>query len=275
MRASEGPEKGQVTLVTDATVFHPQGGGQPSDVGHFCLPPEHASLPVLLHVLKARWADGSVVEHVCDIEVGAAPRCIALVVAVQPTQRPCGRRAQIQDETPETDALTAQQLVSLLPRGATMHQRIDENARQLHARLHSAGHLLDRAMELAGEDLVPGKGYHFPDRPFVEYEGAVPAQRREELVEQLNTICQRLVAENAPTEVVTTRDADELARLCGPHCSVQHLPDDSPVRVVTVAGKACPCGGTHVQRAGDVGRLVVKGLKVRKGKTQVKYELAS
>lgn len=72
VRASEGPENGQVTLVTNATVFHPQGGGQPSDVGHVYLPSEHASLPVLLHVLKARWADGGVVEHICDIEVGGA-----------------------------------------------------------------------------------------------------------------------------------------------------------------------------------------------------------
>lgn len=181
---------------------------------------------------------------------------------------------QIQDETPETDTLTAQHVVSLLPRGATVHQRVDENARQLHARLHSAGHLLDRAMELAGEELVPGKGYHFPDRPFVEYEGSVPAERRELLVEQLNTICRRLVAENAPTEVVVTTDRGELARLCGDQCSVDHLPEDSPVRVVTVAGQACPCGGTHVKRAGDIGSLVVKGLKVRKGKTQVKYELS-
>ena len=48
---------------------------------------------------------------------------------------------------------------------------IDENKRRLYARLHSAGHLLDVAVSNIGLSWQPGKGYHFPDSPYVEYIG--------------------------------------------------------------------------------------------------------
>jgi hypothetical protein len=46
----------------------------------------------------------------------------------------------------------------------------------IHARMHnSAGHLLDNAVSAVGilGQLVPTKGYHFPDNPYVEYEGTL------------------------------------------------------------------------------------------------------
>lgn len=52
--------------------------------------------------------------------------------------------------------------------GQAVSLRVDEAARRLHARLHSAGHALDAAMRTVGRtDLVPSKGYHFPDNPNV------------------------------------------------------------------------------------------------------------
>jgi Ser-tRNA(Ala) deacylase AlaX len=38
---------------------------------------------------------------------------------------------------------------------------VDETKRRLHARIHSAGHLLDIAMRMAGRaELKPSKGFH-------------------------------------------------------------------------------------------------------------------
>ena len=60
---------------------------------------------------------------------------------------------------------------------------VDEAKRRLNARNHSAGHLLDIAMNQVGrDDLKPGKGYHFPTGAYVEYIGAVDAKDRESLV---------------------------------------------------------------------------------------------
>merc|ERR1712232_885145 len=47
--------------------------------------------------------------------------------------------------------------------------RIDEKVRRINARVHTAGHLLDRAAKDLEWKWIPGKGYHFPDGPYVEY----------------------------------------------------------------------------------------------------------
>ncbi len=65
-------------------------------------------------------------------------------------------------------------------------------------RLHSAGHLLDAALRNLGRgDLVPDKGYHFPDGPYVEYVGAIEEGDREALVARLNEEVERLIAANS------------------------------------------------------------------------------
>ena len=51
---------------------------------------------------------------------------------------------------------------------------VEKDKRMLHSKLHSAGHLLDCAVDELGLDhLVPTKGFHFPAGPYVEYEGIV------------------------------------------------------------------------------------------------------
>lgn len=46
--------------------------------------------------------------------------------------------------------------------GETLTQKVDGEFRAINARIHSAGHLLDVAMNRAGRtDLKPSKGYHF------------------------------------------------------------------------------------------------------------------
>ena len=64
---------------------------------------------------------------------------------------------------------------------------VDEAKRRLFARVHSAGHLLDIAMSLAGRsDLKPSKGYHFAAGAYVEYIGEVSEPDRKSLVASLN-----------------------------------------------------------------------------------------
>ena len=72
--------------------------------------------------------------------------------------------------------------------------KIDGDFRKQNARIHSAGHLLDVAMNRAGRtDLKPGKGYHFVEGPYVEYIGVVPDKEREDLIAQLNKHCKDLI----------------------------------------------------------------------------------
>jgi Ser-tRNA(Ala) deacylase AlaX len=60
-----------------------------------------------------------------------------------------------------------------LKTGDKVTLEIDGDRRREGARLHSAGHALDVAMETIGKEnatvkaLVPASGYHFPDSPYV------------------------------------------------------------------------------------------------------------
>jgi hypothetical protein len=66
--------------------------------------------------------------------------------------------------------------------GVQVRQKVNEERRLLHARLHSAGHLLDVCMAQCGYPssvLVPTKGQHTPAESYVEYDGKVPPTDRD------------------------------------------------------------------------------------------------
>lgn len=78
--------------------------------------------------------------------------------------------------------------------GDEVTQSIDGEFRKTNARIHSAGHLLDVAMNRAGKtELKPGKGYHFVEGPYVEYIGVVPENERDSLAKILNKHCADLI----------------------------------------------------------------------------------
>ena len=191
----EEGEKGW-TAVLDATVFHPQGGGQPSDVGTL------GDANVVSVFADGRAGSGGVVYHALEAEptfaVGDAVAC-----------------------------------------------RVDAEHRLRSARTHSAGHLIDVAMQRCGVGLEPTKGYHWAKGAYVEYDDANPetrmtADERAALKPRLQEALDALLAEDAPTDVST---------------------DAEGTRIVTVGGLPCPCGGTHVASSGAIGAVTIEGLK--------------
>lgn len=84
---------------------------------------------------------------------------------------------------------------STFAQGSQVECHVDEEKRRLFARVHSAGHLLDVAMSKAGRtDLKPSKGYHFASGAYVEYIGAVDADKRDPLVATLNEKCAEIIS---------------------------------------------------------------------------------
>mmetsp|Transcript_13774 Transcript_13774/g.36717 ORF Transcript_13774/g.36717 Transcript_13774/m.36717 type:complete len:208 (+) Transcript_13774:493-1116(+) len=130
-------------IVLDRTIFHPQGGGQPSDVGTLLHGPSNA----LFHVTAASSPSPSTVLHT-------------------------GRFSTASHFSP----------------GDTITASIDRAARITAARTHSAGHLIDSAMQGLVSRNATGfggvgparKGYHFATGAYVEFEGNVDAGEREE-----------------------------------------------------------------------------------------------
>ena len=109
----EESEKGWAAVL-DATVFHPQGGGQPADIGSL------GDAAVLSVLSEGRAGSGGVVYH----------------------------------------ALESQPKFAV---GDEVACRVDAEHRAHSARTHSAGHLIDVAMQRCSVELVPTKGYHWPD----------------------------------------------------------------------------------------------------------------
>ncbi len=154
--------------------------------------------------------------------------------------------------------------------GEDVRIAVDPERRQLNCRLHTAGHLIDAAMKAIGKQFPPTKGYHFPDSPYVEYEGQIPPEERESVIHQLQASVDQLIAENSKVEDRLVPLA-ELDRYCD--FVPDYVPADKPSRVVTVAGLGCPCGGTHVDTLSQIGNLQVTKIKSKSGNLRISYKV--
>jgi Ser-tRNA(Ala) deacylase AlaX len=166
-------------------------------------------------------------------------------------------------------------------RGKKCTIAIDEQVRMQHAKMHSAGHLLDVAVAsvpgLETEKLVPTKGSHGIEEAYVEYKGNARTlsgiDDDEKLIKIINDNLYKLIEKNdaVKTEYLAYEEAK---RACGGHLPSYISPDaEEPPRIVTVADLGCPCGGTHVKSSKELKRVTVVGLRVKKGATRISYEV--
>lgn len=145
---------------------------------------------------------------------------------------------------------------------------IDEAVRKLNARLHSAGHLLDVAVSRLKLDWKAGKGYHFQDSPYVEYVGVCQDKEKtqKDLQKEIDELLANSFENKVDVEYLTPQEA------LSKHLIDQTFKGDS-VRMVGIMGVQCPCGGTHVEKVGEVGGLTVTKV-AKKGKNlRVSYAL--
>lgn len=151
---------------------------------------------------------------------------------------------------------------------------VDKDRRQLNARLHSAGHLLDICMRHVGlASLEGGKGHHFPDGPFVEYKGAIPAEEMASKQAALEAEANRLVSVGGTVKAALV-SYEEAEALCGGQLP-DYISKGSNPRIVSLGENVgCPCGGTHVADISDIGHVKVTQIRVRKGVTKVSYSLS-
>lgn len=146
--------------------------------------------------------------------------------------------------------------------------KIDSDLRLLHTKLHSAGHLIDAAIRLIELPLVPTKGYHFPQGPYVEYEGEIPPDQREIIRLRLEQKVNDLVANKFETEVMINAQPSTI------EISDSSTTNDKAIRIVTLVPElGCPCGGTHVKNTGDIGQVQITKIRVKSGQTRISYLL--
>lgn len=194
----------------------------------------------------------------CEVEVThCAPHEDGFVVTLaatpfhpqgggQPSDTGWIGNSQVIKVVQEQDAIV--HYVSLpVPTGRAQAQ-VDEARRRLHARLHSAGHLIG----VYGEQLgwVPTKAHHWPDECRVSF---VPGDNPQALeAEAVQHALEQWIGADLPRH--TRLDPQQRAISFG----------DLP---------GYPCGGTHVQSLAELGTVNVLSVSQKKGVLSVRYSL--
>lgn len=144
--------------------------------------------------------------------------------------------------------------------------KIDTERRILNTKLHSAGHLLDCAIsKIEIENLKATKGFHFPDGPYVEYDGTI--ENPAEIIPILQKNIDDLITQNLQVEKkdLTSEEAQSKG---------VWAPAGKSARVVNFSGfPICGCGGTHVNMSSEIGKVTVRKIKSSQGKTKIAYTL--
>ena len=230
----------RIELQLNQTTMHPQGGGQPTDIGSISCSGEDGLLCAQIDNVTIDRGTG-IVTHAGSITI------------------PSGA-------TVESSTFTQTKSVKV---------SVDPQNRRILSECHTAGHVVDAAMAKCEALLPPTKGYHFMDGPYVEYKGKI--DNKEEFLEKLKDAYSELIEEDIPT-TIQTLSSSEAELICNRLAQNFNMSDfctkDNPnVRVVNVAGFSCPCGGTHVKSTGELKERgwCVKGLRCKKGVVRVRY----
>jgi Ser-tRNA(Ala) deacylase AlaX len=152
--------------------------------------------------------------------------------------------------------------------GAVVVLEVDAVRRAMNTRLHSAGHIVDLAVERLGLPWVPGKGAHYPHMSFVEYDGEAP-EDVEEARGSIEQEVRRIIEEGSRNEIRFMPVAE-----MGAYCRhvPGNIPTNKPARIVLYNQTfGVPCGGTHVRDVAEVGQLSITKIKSKKGVTKVSY----
>lgn len=148
---------------------------------------------------------------------------------------------------------------------------VDEERRKLHSRIHSAGHVVDMAVNAIGLKWVPGKGYHFPEGPYVEYIGSSEGIDKEKLKVDIENFCNKFVQEGIKTEL-RFMSKEQMSSAC--RFVPDYIPEGKPARVVMYGDFGVPCGGTHVNNLSEIGRITIRKVKDERGNIRVGYDVA-
>jgi Ser-tRNA(Ala) deacylase AlaX len=225
-----------LVVTTEETIFHAQGGGQPSDTGCMVVQPEEGSQGVRFQVHAVRRDGNAIILHQGRLETG-------------------------------------EPALGALPAGSVVEQIVDGDKRDLHSRCHSGGHLLGLAVrQLASEipDVSETKAQHYPGAAFVEFRGKIEGKHRDSIQRMLDELVER----DLPV-TVSWLDYDGLKerRIHVPD-GFARSPSAKGMRVVEIGDLGgYPCGGTHVHSTAKLGKVVVRKIASTKGNTKVSYEI--
>lgn len=123
-----------------------------------------------------------------------------------------------------------------------------------HAKSHTSGHLLSCVVEKLAPELKGVKGHHFPDGPYVEFQGELTSCTNDELMRNAVKLMQEAISNQAQISV------DEQAS------------NGKLLRTIRIDGyEAIPCGGTHLKNISELKEIGIRKVQFSKGNTKISY----
>lgn len=169
-----------------------------------------------------------------------------------------GGRAAIEDvrkDHGEVHHIVGSMTSELPTPGTTVECRIDEERRATLTRMHTAQHVVSRVVLDEYGASTAGNQIH-PDRARIDFE---PADFDDEDLAYIQRRSNEVIESDlAVTKEERPRQQVEEAVDEG-RALLDMIPDSvDPLRVVEIASfDRCPCGGTHVDTLGEVGRVEI------------------
>jgi Ser-tRNA(Ala) deacylase AlaX len=226
-------------LTTSETIFHPQGGGQPTDVG------------------QIKSTNSNIIFNVSSVRQDTSPSSSTQVLHL-------GKYASS----------------TQFPIGQPVTQCIDAEKRHLYSRLHTAGHVLSLAARhyLASQgitDVIDGKASHFPGMANVEFLGLIDGKHKAGIQAKLDEyIAADMAVEIHEWDQEMVDAKQKAGEVYMPENGMDLEATGGTLRVVEIKGAgAYPCGGTHILRTKDCGKVTVYKIGRQKGVSKVSYRL--
>lgn len=210
--SSEINKKRYAWIQLDQTIFHPKGGGQPSDEGTI-----DGVKVVYVHkeILDKSRLDQFEIFHCFDENQGL--------------------NFKVGDE---------------------VELKVDPLKRKFHARLHTAGHIVNEAVKKNFPELEGYQGNHYPNDCYVKFRMLDPGKNyeKEEIKQKASADFQTWIEQDLPVSDSIQTD----------------------VRSVKITQDWAACGGTHLQSLKDIGTVEISDVSVNKkdGTVTVKYKLS-
>ncbi|KAK1564269.1 Threonyl/alanyl tRNA synthetase [Colletotrichum navitas] len=222
-------------VITDATVFHPQGGGQPSDRGVM-----ENGLGDKFHVQMVRMA------------------------ATQPRQvLHCGRFAK-----PSAVFQPGHKVTQAID---TEYRLL---CSRYHTAGHVLGSAVRHLLEGRIEGFDETKASHFPDSASCDFLGSIQGKWKDEIQEKVDAYVEKNMPVEVRWWDEEDFKANGMEKLI-PDRKVLGMDNTEKFRVVTIVGAATyPCGGTHVDSTKLCGKTTVKKISRSKGTSRVSYHVA-
>lgn len=154
--------------------------------------------------------------------------------------------------------------------------QVDPLTRSLNSRSHSAGHLLDHAVEDLSLPLEVRSAYHFLPCPYVEYafsDGSIvlSPEYLKSLQASLEIAANKIVDEATPVSVYTGKVSD--LSTWRQNLLPETVKQSGSVRLVRFERSGLdpvPCSGTHVTNSAEIKKITVKKISLNKEKRTVR-----